>query len=299
LKLGPFHISWVTRPEREALNLERVNDQFREFQATGKKLLLGTLCARSGTRWLCDIVKSHDRAYAVTERDATPESFWRYIKYNELPIESDGIVRLLKKRIVDDWQANDLTLIFSPYFSHGLRELVQELSPTHVIFGVAEPEFVVQSIYNKGIFSTPYPERPDDVAIGFQPEFLGRWSHFYGRIVPRGPFYNDWLELTQVGKIAWWVNRINMDIYEQLESLSPDQVILFDLPKADQNYEYYTSLAAKLGLRPILSRERFLALKKETAKSSDNVKHTWTAEERTEFEQQIAEWQRVYARLSS
>jgi hypothetical protein len=272
--------------------------QFQELQAKGKRLFLGTLAARSGTRWLCDIVENHDRTYAVTERDTTAEAFWRYVKYNELPIDTDGIVKLLKQRIAADWLENDTTLIFSPYFSHGFLELYRDLSPDKIIFGFAKPEFVVQSIFNKGVFEEDYSRRNTDLALGYQPEFANQWSHLFGRIVPRGESYQAWQGLTRVGKIAWWVNRINIDIYKQLQDLPDERIVMFDLSQADQNYEYYLDLARLLDLSPLMSEERFLSLKKLTVKKSDNVKHAWSETERAEFDSHIEEWQNVYDGLA-
>jgi hypothetical protein len=299
MRIGKLQISRIRAPEDRSVHLELSEEHFQELHSKGKRLLLGTLAARSGTRWLCDIVKNHDNSFAVTERDATVEAFWRYVKYNELPIETDGIIKLLRQRIASDWQKNDLTLIFSPYFSHGFLELYRALDPEKVIFGIAPPEFVVQSIYNKNLFVEDYLHRDADLALGYQTELADRWSHFFGRIVPRGSFYKTWEGLTRVGKIAWWVNRVNMDIYEQLRNIPPDRVIVFDLNRADQNYEYYLDLARSLSLSPMMSQERFLSLKKLTVKKSDNVKHAWSSQERTEFDFHISEWQQAYDEIAS
>ena len=299
MRIGRFEIARVRAPEQKTPGFTTTEEHFREFQSQGKRLILGTLAARSGTRWLCDIVNNHDRAYAVTERDTTVEAFWRYVKYNELPIDTDGIVKLLKQRIAGDWLEHDTTFVFSPYFSHGFQELCRALSPDKIVFAIARPEFVVQSIHNKGVFEGDYSHRNTDLALGYQPEFADQWSHFFGRIVPRGEFYQTWEGLTRIGKIAWWVNRVNMDIYTQLQEIPKEQVILFDLTQADQNYEYYLNLARVLNLSPLLAEERFLSLKKLTVKESDNVKHTWSEAERTEFDYHIEEWQRVYDVLAS
>jgi hypothetical protein len=297
MRIGKFQISRIRDKQNDTSYLEMTEAQFEALQTNGKRLVLGTLAARSGTRWLCDIVASHNRCHAVTERDVVAESFWRYIKYNELPIDSDGIVRLLKQRIADDWQQNDLTLIFSPYFSHGFVELYEALKPDRVIFGYAPPEFVVQSIYNKGVFVEDYSRQNTDLAIGYNPEFGEKWSHLFGRIVPRGDFYDTWHGLTRVGKISWWVNHINMAIYRQLEHIPNERILFFDLSYADQNYEYYQNLATELDLSPRLEKDQFLALKKLTVKKSDNVRHQWSDRENAEFEHHISEWREVYETL--
>jgi len=299
MRIGKLQITRIGAPGASQAYLERTEEQFHTLHKQGKKLILGTLAARSGTRWLCDIVKNHDRASAFAERDVTAEAFWRYVKYNELPIDTGGIIRLLKQRIADDWQENDLTLVFSPYFSHGLLELYNALEPERIIFGMAPPEFVVQSIYNKRFFLEDYSGHDADLVLGYQPEFTTRWSHYFGRIVPRGEFFQTWLGLTRVGKIAWWVNRVNMDIYRQLEMIPRDRIVVFDLPQADQNYEYYLGLADHLELSPLMDKNQFLSLKKLTVKKTDNVKHEWSRQEKSEFELHISEWRGIYDAIAS
>lgn len=298
MRIGKIQISRVQPERHDEIASLPAEERFDELRSAGKRLILGTLAARSGTRWLCDIVSNHPRTYAVTERDATVEAFWRYVKYNELPIDTDGTISLLKRRIASDWLNNDTTLIFSPYFSHGLHELCRALEPEKVIFGVAAPEFVVQSIYNKRLFVEDYTRGNTDLALGYQPRLADRWSHLFGRIVPRGDLYLPWEKLTRVGKIAWWVNQVNLDIFGQLQSLPESQVVLFDLPQADQKYDYYIGLAKRLDLSPLMTEDRFLSLKTLTVKQSDNVKHEWSAEERGEYELHIDEWRKLYDELA-
>jgi hypothetical protein len=69
------------------------------------------------------------------------------------------------------------------------------------------------------------------------------------------------------GKISWFSNWINKDIYAQAKALPPDILWIFDLREADQNYEYYLAMARAFGLKPILSEHKFLNLKKLAAKN--------------------------------
>lgn len=299
MRIGNLIISWDRRPytRLDKETLENIDAEYEAGLTAGKKLILGTLCARSGTMWLCDIFDSHNNATGITERNFEPESFYRYITYNKLPIDTSGIIALIKRGIIEDWKRGDIALVFSPFFSHGMLELNEKLKPEKIIFAINDPAFTVQSIFNKGMFKHFYIRERNDLALGYQPSLYGSWSQFFGRIVPNGVAYESWKKLTRLGKAAWWGNRINVDIWEQLKTLPREKIFIFNLKEADQNYEYYKRLAAEFGLTPLLSEKKFLSIKDWRVKSSDNAKHEWTDVERKEFENETKEWMTLYKRL--
>lgn len=296
-KIGKLIISWDRNPKIDHEEYKKVDDEYEEGLRSGKKLVLGTLSARSGTMWLCDVFDEHKNATGVTERNFEPESFYRYIKYNKLPIDTAGIITLIKKGIIDDWKKGDIALVFSPFFSHGIKELYEILRPEKIIFGLNDPEFTVQSIYNKGFFSHYYVRDRVDYALGFQPAFPESWSYLFGRIVPNGEMYDTWKDLTRVGKIAWWGNRVTADIYEQLKEIPDEKVFIFHLKEANQNYEYYKKMATKFGLTPLLNEKKFLSIRGKRFKKSHNVKHDWSDKEREEFELYTKDWFEIYKKL--
>jgi len=278
-------------------NLNNVSQEYEKQIESGKILILGTLSARSGTRWLCDIFSHHKNAIGSIERFRVAESFYRYIKYNNLPIDCSGIIRLIKKGILQDWEKVDLSLVFSPYFSHSILELYNELKPQRIIFAINDPEFTVTSLYNKGHFKETYYRDSPNLILGYQPELGERWCHFFGRIVPNDDFYSTWEKLTRIGKISWWGNKINMDIYQQLQEIPKEKIWIFKLKEADQNYDYYRRLANEFNLRPLLEEEGFLAIKEATVKDSHNIKREWTERERAEFLLYTKEWTELYRTL--
>ncbi|MFA6408209.1 MAG: hypothetical protein WCW36_01895 [Candidatus Paceibacterota bacterium] len=299
MKIGRLEISWNRRPwpRLGATELADIDERYAKALASGKKLILGTLCARSGTMWLCDIFDEHKNATGITERNFEAEAYYRFTTYNKLPVDTTGIIALIKHGILEDWKRGDIALVFSPYFSHGMLELYRELSPEKIIFAVSDPEFTVQSVYNKGFFSQYYLRGRDDLALGFQPAFSGSWSQYFGRIVPNGPAYRDWEKLTRIGKISWWGNRINVDIAQQLSSLPSEKIHIFNLQEADQNYEWYLRIAKEFGLAPIITSDQFLSIKGRRVRAEHNVHHEWSPAEREEFELQTKEWKDLYEKL--
>lgn len=301
MKIGRLEISWNRRPwpRLGAKELADIDERYEKALASGKRLVLGTLCARSGTMWLCDIFDEHKNATGITERNFEAEAYYRFIAYNKLPIDTAGIIALIKHGILEDWKRGDIALVFSPYFSHSMLELHQALSPAKIIFAVSDPEFTVQSIYNKGFFSQHYLRDRDDLALGFQPSFSGSWSQYFGRIVPNGTAYRDWENLTRIGKISWWGNRINIDIWQQLSQLPRENVHIFNLQEADQNYDWYLRLAKEFGLAPVLTREQFIPIKGRRVRAEHNAHHDWSPEECAEFERLTKDWKELYEKLGT
>ena len=262
-------------------NIDRIYD---EEIHKGKKLILGTFVARSGTRWLCDIFSSHKNVTGSVERYAEAESFFRYVTYHSLPIDLSGVCALLKQGIINDWKNSDLSVVFSPYFSHGIHQLADNLKPKEFIIAITEPRFVVQSLYNKGFFKEDYFYNNKDNVIGFQPHVGIKSSHFFGRVIPSGVDYVYWSNLSRIGKISWWGNRIITDIFMQITKIDKRKVFIFDLAVADQNYKYYCNLAKQFNLLPKMNEQDFLSLKSKTVKKTDNVPHKWSIIENEEFE---------------
>ncbi|MDP2629534.1 MAG: hypothetical protein Q8P45_02415, partial [Candidatus Harrisonbacteria bacterium] len=278
MKIGNILIS---RP-RDGVSpedLKKVNEEYEKGLRAGKKLILCTLAARAGTRLLGDIVNEHENATGVTERYFEAECFYRYVKYNNLPIDSSGVIALIKYGIVQDWKRADISMVVSPFFSHGIAELNEELKPERIIFALNDPKFTTQSIYNKGFFEHHYIRENPELALGFQPSFPQQWSWLYlfGRLVPNGPFYREWEKLTRIGKIAWWGSMVNRAIWDQLQALPKEKVFIFHLKEAIENYyKYYSNFAREFGLKPVLSHKAVLALEKKSIKPWHNKEREWS-----------------------
>lgn len=285
-------------PKLDAETLSSIDEEYAQLQKQGRRLVLGTLVSRAGTKWLCDIFDAHKNATGRPEPSFEAASFYRYIKYNKLPIDTSGILAIIKYWIVEDWKKKgDLALVFSPHFSHGLLELYAELKPDKIIFALNDPKFTVQSMYNKRQFTQYYFREDNEKALGYQPALAGSWSFMWGRLVPNGPFYDTWKDMTRIGKLAWFGNMVNRDIYSQLEMLPQHAWEVFHLKAADQNYEWYLELAERYSLFPLLSKTAFLKLKKLKNKPSENTPHVWSEREVEEYTAHTKEWTAIYNKL--
>ncbi len=273
------------------------SEGYERLKESGKRLILCITVGRSGTRWLKDIFAAHANVVGSCERNAIAESFYRYVKWNKLPIDTQNIIELTKADIIDDWHSADISLVVSPYFSHDFVSLFNELKADKVIWGVNDARFTVSSFYNKGWYLDEVMRKDHNLAIGFQPAFQERLNHFFGRVVPTDPFYQEWKSLTRIGKISWFYNNVNMEIYRSTRQLSKEKLWIFKLEEADQKYDYYLKIAKGFGLRPILSKKRFLSLRQKTVKKSDNVRREWSEQEEKEFKKYTSKFRKIYKNL--
>lgn len=296
-RFGKLIVGWDNHSQIRMSDFSHVDEEYEHLQRSGKRLVLGVLPSRSGTKWLCDIFEAHKNGTGRPEPHYDAASFYRWVTYNKLPVDTSGVMAVFKHGIIEQWKRKDIALVFSPHFSHGLIELYRELKPEKIIFAINDPKFTVQSMYNFGFFTQPYIHANPGKAIGYQPMLDGAWPHTFGRLVPNGPFYREWEKLTRIGKLAWWGNMVNQDINRQLSELPAEVMDIFNLKTADQNYAWYLELAKRYGLTPVLSEPKFLALKDIRYKKSDNVEHVWSPQEQAEFERYTKEWEMLYEKL--
>ena len=271
---------------------QEINEAYGKIDRTKKKLVLGVTSGRSGMKWVYEIFRHHENADGGGERNVEAEAFWRYAHFNKLPIDLSGVIEVTKREILLDWIESDISITVSPYFSHNFLRLVDELKVDYVIWGITEPRFTVTSFYNKGWYKEKITYNDLNKVVGYQ--FNESWSHFLGRIVPSGEEYKRWNKLTRIGKISWFVNMIHCEIYKQIQQLPKDMVYVFKLADADQNYEYYKKMANFFDLKPLMSKQKFLSLKKLAAKSSENKVKIWTKQEEKEFLEETKELRKIY-----
>ncbi len=274
--------------------ISEINNKYDSIDRSIKKLVLGVTSGRSGMKWVYEIFRHHDNADGGGERNKILESFYRYVKFNKLPIDMSGVITSTKREILLDWIKSDISITVSPYFAHDFLNLIKKLEVDKVIWGINDPKFTITSFYNKGFYLENLSTDNHNHVFGFQTEFGSRCSHFFGRLIPSGDFYNEWKQLTRIGKISWFVNMLHVEIFHQVKKLSKKDVWVFKLEDADQNYEYYEKLANFFKLKPKLSKDKFLSLKYLAAKDSENTPKKWTKKETNEYLKYTKELRNIY-----
>ncbi len=266
----------------------------------GKRLFLGYGTGRCGMNWFHRILASHDNCAGGCERCSDFEVFFRYFHYHGLPVDLSGFHELLAGLRNHDWNAADISVIYSPYFDFGMSELVRILNPDKVFFHIRKPEDAINSMWVKGWYRGDYVCRDPAKAPGPNPLTLPSYHHNFGRIMPGGEMFEQWRRLTRIGRIAWFYVEANTRMLAQHTAFG-GRAWTVKLGDVDQNYEYYRGLADCLGLRPPLSEKDFLAIKGQTPNKglSRRSATDWDARERADFERIVGPFLDVYDALKT
>ena len=269
-------------------------------ETAGKRTILGYGTGRCGMNWFHRILAAHANATGGCERFSDFEVFYRYFHYHNLPVDMGGFHALLKKLRNYDWSRADISVIYSPYFDFGMAGLVGELNPEAVFFHIRKPEDAVNSMWVKGWYKGDYLLADPAKAPGPQPLTLPFYHHNFGRIMPSGPYFEEWRGMTRIGRIAWFYVEANTGMLAQHRTFG-DKAWTVRLQDVDQNYDYYVHMAETLGLAPLLGREEFLALKGSTTNAGKTRRSTddWSKQERAEFEKVAGPFLDVYDSLKT
>lgn len=207
---------------------------------------------RCGTHFLAELLQLEPEVAASHEREPLIETFHRYCKWNELPVDDEGFLQAMEHRIRGDLARRACSFEASCHLSLSIPELEDRFRPRIVLL-VRRPRDVVRSHIEKGWYASPTVQRDPDRALGYQD--TGGFHHFLGRIAPRGDAYVDWSKLTQVGKLAWFWTTINQTAIRDGGRLPAERWRVYRLE--DFDYATYIELAEFLGYEPQVTRERF------------------------------------------
>ena len=238
-------------------------------QKNKKFLFLQTQIGRGGAKWLIDILNTINSITAFGERNAKEESFYRYCRSHNIYNFDEKFLNLIKSEIVSDWKTSNVSLISSPYFSHGIDYLYEELSPKKIIILLPSAKRLMASFKNKGWYKKnlkidigKYQNLPND--------FVKQENHFYGRMINFGDDNLKFNTLTQAGKISLFISTTLKKIYHQVKNFDKKKILIFRLDEADQNYNYCKNFIRKLDLDLQITEKEFLKLKKRTSGLYEN-----------------------------
>ena len=251
--------SYLYKDKRKSytyVDSKTLDEDYKRFKNKNKKLVIGVTCGRSGSRWISDIFSAHDNAIGSCERNALAESFYRYVKWNDLSVDLTGVLEIVKCDIISDWYSSDISFITSPFLSHDLPYLFNYLLPDNIIWCVNDPKFTVNSFYNKGWYENEIIWKDYNLIPSIQTKNKQSIHRSFARVLPGKKKYREWKNLSRVGKISWVYNEINLRIYDDLNKIKDIDLFIMKLEHADDNYEFYLSLRKKYGLSPTLSKKR-------------------------------------------
>jgi hypothetical protein len=221
---------------------------------------------RCGTTFLVRLAELESDVAASHERLRLPATFHMFCKWHGIPVDPEGFLIDREAAIREDLRAHRVSFESSALLSHSIAELHARFDARFLLL-VRSPGRTVASFAARGWFTEPIvwrdPSLPPTIRDGVEPR------HFLGRNLPRGPEFARWSALSQVGKIAWFYQARIRGILDQFRELPADRRRIARLE--DLDFACYSDVAAFLGWRPTIARERFDELARSRPNAGPNA----------------------------
>lgn len=270
----------VKRFTKENLQLPQ-NTTENSYKAYPPVFAIGT--GRSGTHFMNAIMEKDD-AFFSTHADivsnATMDSLVRFCKWNNISVDLEPL-RFYRHQLIEKaYLSNQIYFESNAYLSSVCREL-HEWFGAKIILIIRKPENVVNSHFIKGWYKNlPRIENTEKIPL-FTPGTPS--NHYFGRIMPKSDKLPHWKGLTQIGRISWWWNTLNMTVYEELKNIDESHKRIIKIDEFD--YDAYVDLHKFSGGKYLLTPSQFEDIRK--AKPGKGKKHkypdSWTKKEWDEF----------------
>lgn len=255
------------------------------MKAYQNKVCFAIGTGRCGTNFFYQLLKKESQIASHHERHPLSDTFERYCRWNDLPVDDAGFLAVKEQGILHDLTHAQLSFEASAYLSLSLLSLYETFDAKFV-FLVRSPHKVINSYLQKDWYAHEVIRKDIEKASGFQPDMQEK-HHSFSRLTPRGKEAHAWNGLSKVGKLAWFWRIINEAVLEQLTHIPKSQYRIIRIE--DFNYEMYTELATFLEFVPEVSAEHFGKLTNSRPNRLYPSKRVtdWSEKEREEFEQQV------------
>lgn len=235
---------------------------------------------RCGTQFLARLMAYEPEVHSVHERNALNETFHRYSKWYDLPIDNGGFLKSKELEIVEDLKSKKISFEASAFLSISVKELYEKFGAKFVLL-VRSPEKVVNSYLAKGWYENQLYYTDKNLALGYQENTS--FHHFLGRPVPVGDGFAEWNKMSKVGKLAWYWNELNDKSIKILQEIPENFWMIQKIE--DLNYESYQKICQFLSVESKISSHKFNILSGDKHSFSNTPTiASWTDTEIQEFQ---------------
>ena len=249
---------------------------------------------RCGTKFVARVINLEPEVASVHERNPLNETFHRYCKWYNLPVDHEGFLQTKESEIQQDLEKHLFAFEASAHLSLSLEELFERFGAKFILL-VRSPEQVVNSYLGKGWYDQPSVRSNADLVPSYQNS--RKFHHFLGRIMPSGEQFRQWNQMSRVGKLAWYWNALNSKVLEQFENIPETHWRIEKL----ENFSHprYLEIAQFLGFQSTVTQEIYEKLANRRPNAlTELVRHRpnkytnasigkWTASEIAEFKEQV------------
>ena len=178
------------------------------------------------------------------------------------------------------------SFISSPYLSLGVEELTNKLKPNYIFFNIRNPVNTVEALYNRGWYKYFDNKKIKSPSIDIS---ITQYKSF-SRIIPKGEFLEEWLNLSRIGKLTWFWSTINMAIYDGFNKTKNVAKFFVKLEDVNQNFNVYEKLSERFDFKDIMTKKQFYNVINKAHNNDIDKKYeykNWNDIEKKEFEKII------------
>ncbi len=243
---------------------------------------------RCGTLFLYQLMGAEPAVASSHERNPDNETFHRYCKWHDLPVDHEGFLATKGQEIRADLETHAYSFEASPYLSLSVKELHERFNAKFILL-LRRPDRVVTSFAHKGFYRRPYLVRNIELATGYQDQSPEKVHTFFARIAPRGEFLRTWNDMSQVGRVAWFWRAWNERTLALLDELPPESYRIARIE--DFDHAKYLEIARFLGYEAQVTQADFDALSESKPHAFWRKRNIdqWSEAEINEFEAQAGE----------
>lgn len=243
---------------------------------------------RCGTLFLYQLMDKEPLVASSHERNEDNETFHRYCKWHDLPVDHEGFLATKEKEIQADLENHAYSFEASPHLSLSLKELHERFGAKFILL-MRRPDRVVTSFVHKGFYRRPYLVNDTNLATGYQDQSPEKVHTFFARIAPRGDFLRTWNSMTQVGRVAWFWRAWNERTLAMLDELPEASYRIVRIE--DFDYPKYIELSTFLGYEAQVTQADFDALSESKPHAFWRKRNIdqWSEQEVREFEDQVGD----------
>lgn len=243
---------------------------------------------RCGTLFLYQLMDKEPQVASSHERNPDNETFHRFCKWHNLPVDDEGFLAAKEEEIRADLETHAFSFEASPYLSLSVEELHARFGAKFVLL-IRRPDRVVTSFAHKGFYRYPYHVKNVNLATGYQNTGREKVHTFFARIAPRGDYLRTWNGMSQIGRVAWFWRAWNERALGLLEALPDNSYRIIRIE--DLDYAMYIELSRFLGYQTQVTQPDFDTLSASRPHAFWRKRNVdqWSEREIQEFEDQVGE----------
>lgn len=240
---------------------------------------------RCGTKFIYKVFDLEPNVASVHERNPLNETFHRYCKWYDIPVDSEGFLHTKETEIQADLNKFQFSFEASAHLSLSVEELYQRFNAKLILL-VRTPHEVVNSYLRKGWYERSVIRGDPNLPPSYQES--KHFHHFLGRIVPSGQKFQQWQQMTRVGKLAWFWNALNEKVLEQFKNIPSSNWRIYKLENL--SYDKYLEITEFAGINSEVTPKKYAKLAQTRPNSFSDVRsiQSWTDQEIEEFEAEVA-----------